>query len=71
MSNLPIALEVTEDTDAYMPMTSRLAHLAVLDVLATAVTLRRGEALQPHLRAIKESLRATRYAPSALEEIGR
>ena len=52
-----------EDTDAYMPMTSRLVHLAVLDVLAAGVTLRRGESLQTHLRAIKESLRATRYAP--------
>jgi RpiR family carbohydrate utilization transcriptional regulator len=71
VSTMAIALDVSEDTDAYMPMTSRLAHLAVLDVLAAGVTLRRGEALQPHLRAIKESLRATRYAPSALEEIPR
>ena len=71
VASLPIALDVPEDTDAYMPMTSRLAHLAVLDVLATGVTLRRGDALQPHLRAIKESLRATRYAPTALEEVPR
>ncbi|MEM1403512.1 MAG: transcriptional regulator HexR [Pseudomonadota bacterium] len=62
-SDLAIELEVMEDTDAYMPMTSRLVHLAVLDVLAAGVTLRRGESLQTHLRAIKESLRATRYAP--------
>jgi len=62
-SDLAIELKVPEDTDAYMPMTSRLAHLAVLDVLAAGVSLRRGEALQPHLRAIKESLRATRFAP--------
>ncbi|WOJ95423.1 transcriptional regulator HexR [Congregibacter brevis] len=62
-SSLAIELEVSEDTDAYMPMTSRLAHLVVLDVLAAGVSLRRGEALQPHLRAIKESLRATRFAP--------
>ncbi|MFK8042469.1 transcriptional regulator HexR [Congregibacter sp.] len=62
-SSLAIELDVSEDTDAYMPMTSRLAHLVVLDVLAAGVSLRRGEALQPHLRAIKESLRATRFAP--------
>jgi RpiR family carbohydrate utilization transcriptional regulator len=63
-SSLAIELNVSEDTDAYMPMTSRLAHLAVLDVLAAGVSLRRGEELQPHLRAIKESLRATRFAPA-------
>ena len=63
-SSLAIGLDVVEDTDAYMPMTSRLVHLAVLDVLAAGVTLRRGESLQSHLRAIKESLRATRYAPT-------
>lgn len=65
-SSLAIELDVPEDTDAYMPMTSRLAHLAVLDVLAAGVSLRRGEALQPHLRAIKESLRATRFAPVSI-----
>ncbi len=63
-SSVAIELNVTEDTDAYMPMTSRLAHLAVLDVLAAGVSLRRGEELQSHLRAIKESLRATRFAPA-------
>ncbi|WP_227369935.1 MurR/RpiR family transcriptional regulator [Halomonas sp. M20] len=50
-----------EDTDVYMPMTSRMIHLALIDVLATGVTLRRGEGFLPHLKKIKESLRATRY----------
>jgi len=63
-STLAINLDVPEDTDAYMPMNSRLAHLAVLDVLATGVSLRLGDALQPHLRAIKESLLATRHSPN-------
>ncbi len=62
-SDLAIELEVAEDTDAYMPMTSRLQHLAVLDVVAAGVALRRGERLQSRLRAIKESLRTTRFAP--------
>lgn len=59
-STLSIELDVEEDTDAYMPMTSRIAQLAVLDVLAASVTLRCGDALQPRLRAIKQSARATR-----------
>ncbi|MBI3905342.1 MAG: transcriptional regulator HexR [Pseudomonas fluorescens] len=48
-------------TDIYMPMTSRIIQLTVLDVLATGMTLRRGVDFQPHLRKIKESLNASRY----------
>lgn len=69
VSDLPIGLQLAEDTDTYMPMTSRLVHLAVLDVLAAGVTLRRGETLRPHLRAIKESLRATRYVQAQTEDL--
>lgn len=65
VSDHAIGLDVPEDTDAYMPMTSRIIHLAVLDVLAAGVTLERGERLQPHLRRIKESLRPTRFTAAA------
>ena len=44
-----------------MPMTSRMIHLALIDVLATGVTLRRGEDFLPHLKKIKDSLQATRF----------
>ncbi len=56
-------LEVTspEDTDHYMPMTSRMIQLALIDVLATGVTLRRGEDFLGHLKKIKDSLKDTRY----------
>ncbi|WP_148253036.1 MurR/RpiR family transcriptional regulator [Aidingimonas lacisalsi] len=56
-------LEVThpEDTDVYMPMTSRMIHLALIDVLATGVTLRRGEDFLTHLKKIKDSLQVTRF----------
>ncbi|MDW7746351.1 MurR/RpiR family transcriptional regulator [Halomonas sp.] len=65
----PLAAECTEtlevatpeDTDYYMPMTSRMIQLALIDVLATGVTLRRGEDFLPHLKKIKDSLQATRY----------
>ncbi|MFD2189516.1 MurR/RpiR family transcriptional regulator [Pistricoccus aurantiacus] len=50
-----------EDTDVYMPMTSRMIHLALIDVLATGVTLRRGEGFLDHLKKIKDSLQATRF----------
>lgn len=50
-----------EDTDMYMPMASRIIHLAVIDILATGVTLKRGPGFQAHLKKIKDSLKATRY----------
>lgn len=58
---LSLDIPLPEDTDIYMPMTSRIIQLTVLDVLAAGVTLRRGADFQPHLRKIKESLSATRY----------
>lgn len=56
-------LEVStpEDTDHYMPMTSRVIQLTLIDALATGVTLRRGEDFLPHLKKIKDSLRDTRF----------
>ncbi|MCC5883157.1 MAG: MurR/RpiR family transcriptional regulator [Halomonas sp.] len=67
--NSPLAAECTEtlevatpeDTDVYMPMTSRMIQLTLIDVLATGVTLRRGEDFLPHLKKIKDSLLETRY----------
>ena len=60
-STLSLNIPLPEDTDIYMPMTSRIIQLTVLDVLATGMTLRRGVDFQPHLRKIKESLNASRY----------
>lgn len=65
----PLSLECTstlevatpEDTDHYMPMTSRMIQLTLIDALATGVTLRRGEDFLPHLKKIKDSLRDTRF----------
>ena len=51
-----ITLNVPEDTDEYLPMTSRLVQLTVLDVIATGVSLRQGQAHIRHLAKIKESL---------------
>ncbi|WP_434986534.1 MurR/RpiR family transcriptional regulator [Vreelandella zhaodongensis] len=67
--NSPLSLECTatlevatpEDTDHYMPMTSRVIQLTLIDALATGVTLRRGEDFLPHLKKIKDSLRDTRF----------
>nr|WP_174805165.1 transcriptional regulator HexR [Marinobacter daqiaonensis] len=55
-----VSVSPTEDTDVYMPMSSRIVQLAVIDILATGVTLKRGVDFQNHLKNIKQSLRPTR-----------
>ena len=61
ISSVTLDVDVPENTDEYMPMTSRIVHLVILDVLATGVTLRRGPEFLPHLEKIKNSLKPTRY----------
>jgi RpiR family carbohydrate utilization transcriptional regulator len=61
-SSIVLNVDVPENTDEYMPMSSRIVHLVILDVLATGVTLRRGSDFLPHLEKIKNSLKSTRYS---------
>ena len=60
-SHCTIELPHTENTEEYLPMTSRIVQLVILDTLATGVTLKRGAKLLPHLARIKESLADTRF----------
>jgi len=60
-----IGVEPLEDTDIYTPMVSRIAHLTVIDVLATGVILARGAGFQKNLSRIKKSLRDTRLPLAA------
>jgi len=55
---LPVAQ--AEDTDTYMPMSSRIAQLTVIDLLATALAVRRGPEFSKRLRALKKNVIATR-----------
>lgn len=56
-----LGVTAPEDTEVYMPMSSRIIHLTVIDILATGVTLKRGPDFLDHLKRIKESLKATRF----------
>lgn len=56
-----LGVTAPEDTEVYMPMSSRIIHLTVIDILATGVTLKRGSDFLGHLKKIKESLKATRF----------
>jgi len=51
---------VTEDADVYIPMASRLAQLAIIDVLAVGVALRRGPGLINRLEQLKAILKQKR-----------
>ena len=59
-ADLPIHINIEEDTDQFTPMTSRIAHLMVIDMLAVAVTQRRGPEFATHLNAIKRSIKSLR-----------
>ena len=59
--HLLLAIETEDDTDMYTPTTSRLAHLVLIDVLATGVAIKRGPRFAEHLQKIKSSLTQTRY----------
>lgn len=49
-----------EDTDLFTPMTSRIIHLAVIDMLATMVALKLGSKVEENIKSIKMSLASTR-----------
>ncbi|WP_422382712.1 transcriptional regulator HexR [Marinicellulosiphila megalodicopiae] len=60
-TDIVIHTNAIENTDIFTPMTSRLVHLTILDVLATGVIRKKGKKLQQQLAKIKESLSQTRY----------
>ncbi|MGO4724450.1 MULTISPECIES: SIS domain-containing protein [unclassified Inquilinus] len=51
-----LAVAPPEDSDIFKPTASRLAHMAVIDVVATGVAMRRGPAALESLRRIKYTL---------------
>ncbi|HMP11076.1 SIS domain-containing protein [Hydrogenophaga sp.] len=61
--HIHLAADHPEGYDRYSPMTSRLMHLMIIDVLATCLALRiGGTRLQPLLKEMKNNLRSKRYA---------
>ena len=49
-----------EDTDLFTPMTSRIIHLAIVDILATTVALNLGSKIEKQIESIKSNLAPTR-----------
>lgn len=57
---LVLPVDTPENTDIYTPMTSRIDHLVLIDVLATGVALKRGARFSQHLQQVKDALITTR-----------
>lgn len=55
-ANIVLPCEPSEDTSIYTPMSSRLAHLALLDALLVSLALSIGEAAGSKLRASKDAI---------------
>ncbi len=58
--HLVLGVDAGEDTELYTPMTSRIAQLVIIDILATSLALARGEDFAHHLSRVKGNLAATR-----------
>lgn len=56
LADVLVRADVPEDLDVYAPMSSRLVHLALIDVLAVAVAVERGPSLAQKLKRAKEAL---------------
>ncbi len=59
-ANVPIEIDVNEDIEIYTPMSSRVAHLVVIDVLAIGVAQRKGPELKDHLFRLRQGLQRLR-----------
>lgn len=60
MATVALYADVPEDPEIYAPMISRLAHLAIVDVLCVGVALTMGPALVKRLERAKQTLRDKR-----------
>ena len=57
---IPIYVNMEENLQAFTPVSSRIAHLVVIDVLATGVARQRKPLLKEHVRRLKKSQKALR-----------
>ncbi|MBQ0719570.1 MAG: SIS domain-containing protein [Gammaproteobacteria bacterium] len=59
-ATIPITIDVKEDIQIYTPMSSRIAHLAVIDVLAIGLAQQKGPQLEEHLQQLQANLNSLR-----------
>jgi RpiR family carbohydrate utilization transcriptional regulator len=54
--DIPIYIDVEEEQENYTPLPSRIAHLAVIDILAAGVARTKGPAIDAHLGKLHRGL---------------
>ena len=62
LSDVAIFIDVVENTREYNPLPSRIAQMAVIDVLALGVSRARGPAIRAHLAEVEQGLQSLRVA---------
>ena len=60
LCSIPIHVNVREEHQAFAPVSSRIAHLAVIDVLGAGVAVHRKPLLNEHMKRLERSQRALR-----------
>ena len=63
LADYPIDINIEENTERFTPMTSRIAHLMVIDILAVIVARQRGPEMVEHLNTIKQSISSLYLKP--------
>ena len=59
-ASIAIEIDTKEDIQIYTPLSSRIAHLTVIDVLAIGVAQKKGPQLQEHLQQLQVGLSSLR-----------
>ena len=59
--SIVLSVDVSKEVDLYLPMSSRIAQLALIDVLATGFTLRRGKKFRDNLKKVKDNLQDSHF----------
>jgi RpiR family carbohydrate utilization transcriptional regulator len=60
LCSIPIHINLEENQHRFTPVSSRIAHLVVIDVLAMGVAMLRGNELQEHLKLLNKTLKSLR-----------
>ena len=60
LCDIPIHINVEDNQNRFTPVSSRIAHLVIIDVLAMGVAQLCGSTLQDHLKKLNKSLKTLR-----------
>lgn len=55
-ATLAVPIDISFDTDPYTPISARLAHLVVIDILAVGLALKRGPEFRKKMQNVQKSL---------------